>query len=213
VLDEWFEQEVTPRLTGEAYIVRFADDFICLFEQESDLKRFHAVLRKRLGRYSLELAQEKTKSLRFGRFARRDRQRLGNGAPGTFDFLGFTHYCGRNRSGSFKLKRRTATKKLRAKIADLKDWLRSQLTIPKAEVWPTLCRKLRGHYQYYHVNDNWKLVMKFREEARRLAFRWLRRRSHKGSQLSWADYDRYLQHFPLPLPGQIVDLIALGRSL
>ena len=103
VLDEWFEREVKPRLSGEAFIVRYADDFICTFERESDAKRFAEVLVKRLGRYSLELAQEKTKLLRFGRFASRDSQRLGEGEPGTFDFLGFKHYCGRSRSGKFKV--------------------------------------------------------------------------------------------------------------
>ena len=97
VLDQWFEQAVKPRLRGEAYIVRYADDFICAFELESDARRFQEVLPKRLARFSLELAGEKTQLLRFGRFARRDCQRRGEGSPGTFDFLGFTHYCGQSR--------------------------------------------------------------------------------------------------------------------
>ncbi len=125
VLDEWFERDVKPRLAGEAYIIRYADDFICAFELESDARRFQEVLSKRLARFSLELAEEKTKLLRFGRFARRDCQRLGEGSPGTFDFLGFTHYCGTSRAGKFKLKRRTAKKKFKAKVRDLKNWFRS----------------------------------------------------------------------------------------
>ena len=129
VLDEWFEREVKPRLSGEAFIVRYADDFICTFERESDAKRFAEVLVKRLGRYSLELAQEKTKLLRFGRFASRDSQRLGEGAPGTFDFLGFKHYCGRSRSGKFKLKRRTSAKKFGVKVAELKAWFRPNMIL------------------------------------------------------------------------------------
>jgi group II intron reverse transcriptase/maturase len=112
VLDQWFERDVRPRLAGEAYLIRYADDFICGFEHESDARRFLKVLRKGLARFSLELSEEKTKLLRFGRFARRDSQRLGEGAPGTFDFLGFTHYCGLSRAGKFKLKRKTARKKL-----------------------------------------------------------------------------------------------------
>ncbi len=99
VLDEWFEQQVAPRLTGQASIIRFADDFVCTFERESDAERFREVLVKRLDRYSLELAEEKTKLIRFGRFARRDCQRLGEGSPGTFVFLGFMHYCGQSRCG------------------------------------------------------------------------------------------------------------------
>ena len=109
VLDQWFERDVKPHLDGEAHIIRYADDFICAFELEQDAKRFQLVLVKRLARYSLELAVEKTKLLRFGRFASRDSKRFGEGAPGTFDFLGFTHYCGTSRAGKFKLKRKTAT--------------------------------------------------------------------------------------------------------
>ena len=122
VLDLWFERDVKPRLQGEAYIIRYADDFICAFEVESDARRFQDVLPKRLARFSLELAEEKTQLLRFGRFARRDCQRQGEGAPGTFDFLGFTHYCGQSRAQRFKLKRRTAKKKYKAKVRDLKHW-------------------------------------------------------------------------------------------
>ncbi|MEM6692355.1 MAG: group II intron reverse transcriptase/maturase [Planctomycetota bacterium] len=212
VLDEWFEQQVTPRLRGQASIIRFADDFVCLFERESDAKRFRDVLVKRLNRYSLELAEEKTKLIRFGRFASRDSQRLGEGSPDTFVLLGLMHYCGRSRAGRFKLKRRTATKKFRSKVSELKAWFRTNLTTPIAAVWASLERKLRGHFGYFHVNDNWKMLMKYREAARRLAFRWMRRRSHKGGQLSWASYQQYLDRHPLPLPGRLTDLIAMGRS-
>ena len=213
VLDEWFEQEVKPRLRGEASIIRFADDFICTFERESDARRFLEVLGKRLGRYKLELAGGKTKLLRFGRFASRDCQRLGEGSPGTFEFLGFMHYCGRSRAGKFKLKRRTSAKKLRSKLRKLKDWFRRKLTTPRSEVWPTLIRKLQGHYQYFNVNDNWRMLIKYREAARRLGLRWMRRRSQKGRNLSWEAYQRYLEHYPLPMPGQITDLIAMGRTM
>ena len=212
VLDEWFEQQVTPRLRGRASIIRFADDFVCTFEKESDAKRFREVLVKRLGGYSLELAEEKTKLIRFGRFASRDSQRYGEGSPGTFVFLGFMHYCGLSRAGKFKLKRRTAAKRFRSKLADLKSWFRSKLTTPIAEVWASLERKLRGHFGYFHVNDNWKMLMKYHAAARRLAFRWMRRRSHKGGQLSWESFQLYLDRHPLPMPGRLKDLIAMGRT-
>ena len=212
VLDQWFERDVRPRLRGEAYIIRYADDFICAFELESDARRFQDVLVKRLARYSLELAEEKTKLLRFGRFAERDSARRGEGAPGTFDFLGFTHYCGHSRAGKFKLKRRTATKKLRVKFRALKDWFRESLTKPTADVWRTLCAKLQGHFQYYNVNDNWRSLVKYREAARRLALRWMRRRS-QNSDLSWDAFNAYLRQHPLPIPGRIVDLIAMARGL
>jgi len=111
VLDQWFEDEVKPRLKGEAYLIRYADDTVFAFERADDAKRFQEVLVKRLAKYSLEVAQEKTKLIRFGRFAQRDCQQMGEGAPSTFDFLGLTHYCGRSRANKFKLKRKTATKK------------------------------------------------------------------------------------------------------
>jgi group II intron reverse transcriptase/maturase len=212
VLDQWFEQDVRPRMRGAAYLIRYADDFICAFELESDARRFQDVLRKRLARYSLELAEDKTKLLRFGRFAERETTRCGEGAPSTFDFLGFTHYCGHSRAGKFKLKRRTAAKKLRAKFRALKDWFREHLTTPIAEVWGTLNAKLRGHYQYYGINDNWPRLVKYREAARRMALRWIRRRS-QTAWMSWAAYAEYLQRHPLAEPGRIVDLIAMARGM
>ncbi len=213
VLDLWFERDVVPRLAGEATLVRYADDFICTFEHERDARRFQEVLKKRLGRYSLELAEEKTKLLRFGRHAERDTKRLDGGtSPGVFDFLGFTHYCGHSRTGRFKLKRKTSSKKLRSKFSDLKDWLRHNLTQPIAEVWQTLNRKLRGHYQYYGINDNWPSLIKYHEAAKRMAHRWICRRSQTG-RINLRDYGRYLERNPLIGPLRLTDLIAKGRTL
>jgi group II intron reverse transcriptase/maturase len=210
VLDDWFQTEVKPRLAGEAHLIRYADDFICTFEHARDAERFQAVLKQRLARYSLELAEDKTKLLRFGRFAARDNRRAGLGAPETFDFLGFTHYCGRSRLGKFKLKRKTSRKKFQAKVRDLKDWFRSNLTQPTKQVWTTLNAKLLGHYQYYNVNDNWQMCLKYREAARRLGLRWLRRRGD-SNEISWQAYATYLRKHPLAIPGKIVDLIKLAR--
>lgn len=212
VLDEWFERDVQPRMRGEAYLIRYADDFICAFQVESDARRFQSVLGKRLARFSLELAEEKTNLLRFGRFAERDTARLGEGAPGTFDFLGFTHYCGHSRAGKFKLKRKTSKKKLRVKYRDLKAWFRSNLTTPVTEVWKTLNAKLQGHYQYYGINDNWPSLVTFREAAIRMALRWLRRRSQKA-YVSWKDFHRYLERHPIVQPRKLKDLIALRYPL
>lgn len=213
VLDQWFEREVVPRLAGEATLVRYADDFICTFEHERDARRFQEVLKKRLARYSLELAEDKTKLLRFGRHAERDTKRLDGGtSPGTFDFLGFTHYCGHSRSGRFKLKRKTSGKKLRSKFSDLKDWLRHNLTQPITEVWRTLNRKLQGHYQYYGINDNWPSLIKYQEATKRMAYRWICRRSQTG-RMSLRDYGRYLERNPLCGPRRLTDLIARGRLM
>ena len=210
VLDQWFDRDVKPRLRGEAYLIRFADDFIVGFELESDARRYQTVLVKRLARFSLSVAEEKTKLIRFGRFARRDCQRLGGGAPQTFDFLGFTHYCGRSRAGRFKLKRKTSTKKLRAKLLDLKRWFWKQLETPIDEMWRTLNAKLRGHYQYYGINDNWPLLMVYREQARRMAKRHLSRRSQR-SYLNWTTFNAFERQHPLASPRRLTDLIAMSR--
>jgi len=209
-LDEWFERDVKPRMRGEAFLIRFADDFICGFEREDDARKYQTVLLKRLGRFSLTVAEEKTKLIRFGRFARRDCQRLGVGAPETFDFLGFTHYCGLSRAGRFKLKRKTSTKKLRIKLLDLKRWFNQQLSTPIAEMWHTLNAKLRGHYQYYGVNDNWPLLMVYREQARRMAKRHMSRRS-QNSYLNWEKFNLFEKQHPLANPKRLADLIAMSR--
>ena len=211
VLDGWFKREVKPRMKGEAYMVRFADDFICCFEREDDAKRYQTVFPKRLGRYSLEVAEEKTKLIRFGRFARRDHQRRGEGGPGVFDFLGFTHYCGRTRKGKFKLKRKTSGKKLRMKLQSIRLWLHHQLSTPISEMWPVLNAKLRGHYQYYGINDNWYMLDVFRERVRRLAKRHLSRRS-QNSYVNWEQFDLFTKLHPLAMPAGLTDLIALSRS-
>jgi len=212
VLDQWFERDVRPRLHGEAYIIRYADDFIAAFELESDARRFQDVLPKRLARFSLQLAEEKTKLLRFGRFARRDCRRLGEGAPSTFDFLGFTHYCGTSRAGRFKLKRKTAKKKFKAKVRALKDWFHHHLTTPLSEMWSTLNAKLRGHYQYYGINDNWPWLMKYRGMAKWLAFRWLNRRSQSKS-MNWSEFHAYADRHELASPRRLTDLIAMSRAM
>jgi RNA-directed DNA polymerase len=211
VLDQWFERDVKPRLRGQAYLIRYADDFICCFEHESDARAFQSVLPKRLARFSLAVAEEKTKLLRFGRFARGDSTRAGEGAPGTFDFLGFTHYCGRSRAGRFKLKRKTATKKMRAKLRDLKAWFHTKLTTPRGEVWATFQAKLQGHYQYYGINDNWPGLMTFQRRARKLAKRWMNRRSQKTS-MNWEDFNSYCSRYPIASPRRLTDLIAMSRG-
>ena len=211
VLDDWFESTVKPRLRGEAYLIRFADDFIACFELESDARRYQSVLRQRLARYSLSVAEAKTKLLRFGRFARRDSQRFGEGSPSTFDFLGFTHYCGSSRSGRFKLKRKTSGKKLRVKLLEMKRWFWQQLDTPKQAMWQSLNRKLRGHYQYYGVNDNWPMLEVFRSYVRRMAKRHFSRRRQNG-YFSWPDFNAYTDLYPLASPRKLVDLIAMSRQ-
>lgn len=115
----------------------------------------------------------RAKLIRFGRFASRDSQRLDENAPAPFDFLGFTHFCGRSRAGKFKLKRKTSGKKLRIKLSEIRLWFHHQLSAPVGEMWRTLNAKLCGHDQYYGINDNWPMLMAFRGKVRRMAKRQL----------------------------------------
>ena len=124
----------------------------------------------------------------------------------------YTVYCGKSRSGRFKLKRRTSRKKFQAKVSALKDWFRANLTSHTAEVWKTLNAKLAGHYQYYNVNDNWQMCIKYRETARRLGFRWFRRRGNR-CKMNWQKYSEYLGRHALVSPGRITDLIAMSRAM
>ncbi len=207
VLDKWFERDVRPRLQGEAHLVRYADDFICAFQYHNDAIRFQEVLVKRLKRFGLRLAEEKSKLLRFGRFAERDCREMNEGKPGVFDFLGFTHYCGHSRAGKFKLKRKTAKKKLRQKLLGMKDWLRANLTTPIADVWETLNRKLQGHYQYYGVSDNWDYLLSYRDAVKALVSRWMRRRSQRSMCLT-TFFREYLPRHPLAQPRRLTNLFA-----
>jgi RNA-directed DNA polymerase len=207
VLDRWFERDVKPRLEGEAYLVRYADDFICAFQYHKDAQRFQEVLVKRLDRYGLRLAEEKSKLLRFGRFAERDCRETNEGKPEVFDFLGFTHYCGHSRAGKFKLKRKTSKKKYRQKLRGMKDWLRANLTTPIAEVWQTLNRKLQGHYQYYGVSDNWDYLLSYRDKVIALVSRWIGRRSQRAMNRT-TFYEQYLPRHPLARPRRLTNLFT-----
>jgi len=207
VLDKWFERDVKPRLSGEAYLVRYADDFICAFQFHNDAVRFQKALFKRLARFGLSLAEEKSQLLRFGRFAERDCRETHEGKPGVFTFLGFTHYCGHSRAGKFKLKRKTAKQKFRQKLQAMKDWLRLNLTTPIDEVWQTLNRKLQGHYQYYGVSDNWDNLLSYRDKVIELVSRWFGRRSQRS--MSKTDFfQQYLPRHPLTRPQSLTNLFV-----
>lgn len=209
-LDEWFAKVVTRHCVGEAYLVRYADDYAACFEYESEARRFRTALDGRLGKFQLELEPTKTRVLRFGRFAKRDALRRGE-RPAVFDFLGFTHYCGTSRSGRFKLKWRTSKKRLRAKLHAMREWIRTHLIVPVAYVWRTVNRKLTGHYAYYNVSDNWRLVQEFRRRTLQALWWGLNRRSQRRS-LSWREFLAYIDRYPLARPRRVVTLNPVATS-
>jgi len=196
VLDEWFEREVQPRLKGRSFLTRFADDWIIGCELEADAQRLMAVLPKRFARFGLSLHPEKTVLIRFSKPTTRKGSGDGNG---TFDFLGLTHYWTRSRRGYWVILRRTARKRLRRTKKALWRWCRANRHLPLKDQYRMLCQKLRGHFQYYGIQGNYRLLSEVRQHAEEAWRYWLSRRSHK-SAISWEKFQKLKAVFGLPIP-------------
>ncbi|MCA1679546.1 MAG: group II intron reverse transcriptase/maturase [Actinobacteria bacterium] len=217
VFDLWADQWRRRHARGDVILVRFADDYVAGFEHREDAERFLADLRERLAKFNLELAAEKTRLIEFGRFAARDRVRRGDRKPETFEFLGFTHVCAKDRHGRFKLRRITSKKKMRAKLRSLKVEMmrRRDYPIPVQGRW--LASVLRGHYGYYAVPDNSEALHGFRRRVVRHWRRALSRRSQKG-RVTWQQIhtlaDRWLPQPRIrhPWPNQRFDAKTRRRS-
>jgi group II intron reverse transcriptase/maturase len=198
VLDLWFEKVIKKHNTGFAGIVRYADDYIICVRYASDAEMILTSLKERLRKFSLELAEDKTKLIRFGKFAQEKARKQGKKA-GTFDFLGFTHYNDTDRKGVFKVGRKTARKRYVAKLTEMYAWLKSVRTLKPKDWWQVLSAKLRGHFQYYGVSGNYRSINRFYETTIRYLFKWLNRRSQKKS-FNWEDFLEYLRRYTLPRP-------------
>ena len=199
VLDEWFEKVVKPRLKGEAYEIRFADDFILCFQYREDAERVLDVLTKRFAKYGLKLHPEKTRLMAFGRQALAKSEEPGGRKPPTFDFLGFTHICKRSRKGNFSVHVRTMRKRLRRSLNNAAAWCQKHRHDPVKEQQQALNRKLQGHYQYYGRPTNYRSLWEFYRSIRRIWKYWLNRRS-RGRTLNWNKFGRLLEHYPLLCP-------------
>lgn len=200
VLDLWFEKKLKPTLRGYAGIVRYADDFVIGCQHEWEAREILQAIKERFAKVSLALADDKTRVIEFGRFAKERREERGKGKPQTFTFLGLTHYCSQTRRGLFVVRHKTSAKKYRESVKRLKEWMRSMKNMrPLPALWNTFSLKLRGHYQYYGISGNLRRLRSFECEAQRLAFKWLNRRSQKRSW-NWEQFHRYLERYPLPKP-------------
>jgi group II intron reverse transcriptase/maturase len=183
VFDLWVH-DWRRQATGDVIVVRYADDFIVGFQHEQEARRFLTELRGRLAEYRLELHPDKTRLIEFGARAASDRQRSGRGKPETFDFLGFTHACGRTRKRRFTVLRLTARKRMRAKLQEIRTSLRQRWHDPVPEVGRWLASVIRGHTNYYAVPLNFEAVAAFRNEVIKHWKRALSRRSQKA-QVTW----------------------------
>jgi RNA-directed DNA polymerase len=217
VFDLWADQWRRRNARGDVILVRYADDYVAGFERREDAERFLADLRDRFAQFGLELHPEKTRLIEFGRFAARDRERRGDRKPETFEFLGLTHVCAKDRHGRFKLKRVTSKKKMRSKLHAVKAEMRRRMHHPIPEQGRWLARVLQGHYNYYAVPDNSEALHGFRRRVIRLWLQALRRRSQKD-RLTWERMyrlaDRWLPKPRIlhPWPNRRFDARTQGRS-
>jgi len=208
VLDLWFSRVVKKYCQGETYLVRYADDFVCCFQYKEDALKFHKALQARLNKFNLQLALNKTKIIEFGRFARKNRKAKGLGKPETFSFLGFTHYCNQSRNGKFRVKRKTEAKKFKSKIKAFKVWIKTiRSFVPLPDIFSRVRIKLLGHYAYYGITDNSKMIRNYYDIVIKLLFKWLNRRSQRRS-FTYDKFKRYLKHNHLPLPRIYVSIFV-----
>jgi len=218
VLDEWFEKQVKPVMRGQCRLIRFADDFVIVFQMKYDADRVMAVISKRFEKYGLTLHPDKTKLLDFRspiHYERRREEQSNDSSnssrkrPETFDLLGFTHYWGKTQKGNWAVKRKTMKSRLTRSIQKIDQWCRRNRHRPIREQWKELCAKVRGHYGYYGITGNIRSLGKFLYQVVRRWKRWLNRRNNKRN-LIWEKFNHLLTRFPLPTP-KIVHSIFKGK--
>jgi group II intron reverse transcriptase/maturase len=201
VLDVWFREEVQPRLRGRAHLIRYADDFVIVFTHEEDARRVTEVLPKRFGKYGLTLHPDKTRLISF----RRPPRKADSGAdnrddqPGTFDFLGFTHYWGRTRRGGWAVMRKTAANRVSRAVRSITQWCRNNRHRPVGEQHTILSQKVRGHYAYYGITGNILMLRGFLQAVHRAWRKWLDRRNRQR-EMTWDRFNRLLKRYWLPPP-------------
>ena len=187
-LDVWFEETVKRHCRGNATLCRYADDFVCCFELVSDAQRFYEVLPKRLAKFGLEVAGDKTQLLYFHR-----------GSKSRFCFLGFEFYWGRSRFGKTVLKRRTDRKKYRSALANFKVWCQESRGLRKPVLFAKLNQKLRGYWNYYGIRGNYESLNDYLQDLKRILFKWLNRRSQRRSY-NWTGFIALIDDFNLTKP-------------
>ena len=186
VLVWWFKEVITPRLKGYGGLIAYADDFVVCFQYKSDAEWFYERLKHRMGHFGLSLEEEKSRLIEFGRFAEENCKRRGT-KPETFNFLGFTHYCSKSRSGRFRVKRRTSKKKFAKKCKEVHRLIGSMRTLRVKEIISKLNEILTGYFHYYGITDNSERITAFRYNVMKSLFYWLNRRSQKKSY-NWVEF-------------------------
>lgn len=208
-LDLWFDKIVRKNCKGRAYMVRYADDSVFCFQYEEDAKRFFKAFIQRLGKFNLEVAEEKTKIIKLNKWNDEDNN---NGHDGnSFGFLGFTHYIGKDKNGCKRLKRKTSRKKYQASLLRCKEWIKANRTLPTKTFMAIIRAKIQGHCNYYGITDNRRCVGNFIYNCKILIFKWLNRRSQKRS-FDWNKFTLFLERYPLPKVKTYVRVFEFGAG-
>ncbi len=213
VLDVWFQEVVQPRMRGQARLVRYADDAVLIFERFHDAERVMAVLPRRFGKYGLTLHPAKTRIVEFVRPDTR-RHRVGPDAsarPGSFDFLGFTHYWGKSRKGKWIAYRRTARDRFRRALKQVAQWCQRHRHDDLRVQQRILAWKLRGHFGYYGIVGNFAALQRFHREVERVWCKWLRRRSQRARK-NWDVMATLMDRYALPQPRGVSPAYRVANS-
>ena len=208
VLDWWFEGVYAPSCRGRAFMVRYADDYVCCFQDESDAKRFMSAMTERLASFSLEVEPSKTTLIRFGSRAMRDCDQDGRRRPATFSFLGLTHYVGTSRKGHFIVGRKTEGKRVSKKLKELGLKLQRLRTEGGKAMVQYVRQHLQGHFNYFGVSGNSRSINAYGYHAATVLFKWLNRRSQRTS-ITWERYYQLLREGLLPKPRIVHNLYPM----
>lgn len=205
VLDEWFEMQVKPRMTGFVDLIRFADDAIIICKNKIDAERIYKVLPLRFKKFGLELHPEKTKITRFHKPKQENKEQK---EDDKFDFLGFTHRWSKSRKGNWIVTRSTQKKRFSRTLKAITEWCRENRHRPIEEQQKELTRKITGHYSYYGITGNIRKMTQYYTEVIKAWYKWLRRRSNKYSALTWEKMELLLERYPLPRPRIVHSIYA-----
>lgn len=209
VLDIWFEYKLKKEIkeqNGYTEMIRYADDFVIGAQTKTQANQILKEIKRRLKKFKLEVSEEKTRVIEFGRYAKANAKNRGKSKPETFNFLGFTHYASKSRKGNFLIKVRTEKKRRRNALKEMNTYLkktRSRMKIK--DIWQVLESKLRGHYNYYGVSSNSYEIQNFYYKTVLLTYKWMNRRSQKRS-FNWDSFNKYLNKYPLPKPVLAVNM-------
>jgi len=206
VLTLWYKFVIKNKAEGNSFLAVYADDFIAGFQYKEDAERYYALLKERLKKFNLELEENKSRMIEFGKYAEVNSKRKYGRKPETFNFLGFTFYCSKGRRNKeFCVKLKTNSKKFTQKLKQTKEWLYQNNDLPVKELITKLNKKLVGHYRYYGVSHNSNKLSAFLHYVQRYLFKVLNRRSHKKSY-TWDGYIDMLKVYPLAKPKIYVKL-------